>query len=742
MKSFYSFVLLLIGFPIFSQGLLQKQADTYYNQLAYAEAVEYYKDLSKGKAPLENNIRRAAESYFNLLDYPNAILYYKKLEGSYSAGLTSLDLLNYAQALKYTGEYKQAASILSKLNTKQGGTSLVYKNHKNFPDYDKKLKEDSALYHIINVDGINTESSEFAPVLFKNKSYMMYASNRRNTSARNKIFAWDNSYFIDMYTSSKTDSTHFKSGVELPKAVESLYHDGPVELSADENTMYLTRTNYINKKVGKDDKRIVNLKLFILKRDSTGALGKPESFPYNSDNYSIGHAAITPDGQRLYFVSDMPGGFGQTDLWFSELKDNVWQKPENMGQAVNTEGREMFPFVNEDGYLFFSSDGRAGLGGLDVFYTAPQLDAAFEPQGLAYPINTQSDDFGFYLNEDLKTGYLSSNRAGGKGKDDIYFFSSKVPLLGVSLQGIVYDENTKKIVPGARVFLMDKNDKILDSLIADTKAMYSFRIPDPSKTYKLGVKERSLYYDRVVAVNDLNPGDNAQDVYLFPKYTLICEVTDEKTRLPIEGVKATLIPKFKGDKVVYYSDSKGTFTDVIRHKKAGDKLEVAVKFEKTGYITTIQDYVVTLDKDLVINLNDKLNGRLQKIEKGIDIAKTLKLNPIYFDLGKWNIRPDGAKELDKIVKVMQENPSLVIELGSHTDCRSSASYNMKLSDKRAKSSAEYVIANGIDKSRIYGKGYGESKLINDCACEGGKVVPCSEEQHQANRRTEFIIVKF
>jgi outer membrane protein OmpA-like peptidoglycan-associated protein len=524
----------------------------------------------------------------------------------------------------------------------------------------------------------------------------------------------------------------------MAKTVSSLYHDGPASLSADEKTVYLTKSNIVVKKIKGVLVNVVNLKLYILTKEADGKLSKPVSFPYNSDDYSLGHATVTKDGKRMYFVSDMPGGLGQTDLYLSENVNGQWQKPENLGQAINTEGREMFPYVHEDGTLFFSTDGRAGLGGLDLYFTVPAMDAYFEPQSLGYPINSNYDDFGFALNDDLKTGYFSSNRSGGKGKDDIYFFRAKEPLMGVTLSGIVFDESNKEKVNNAWVYLLDNNKLVIDSTKVNDQAEYSFVINDPSKEYFVGAKERVKYYDRLIPVGKLQTGDNKKDVGLFPKYKLIDQIVDAKTNTPVEGVKTTFIDKATNQPKTYTTDATGTFTDIIRGKKPGDKLQFSIKYEKEGYITVEKNYDILLDINTVIDLKETM----QKLEIGADIAKVIQINPIYFDLAKWNIRKDAAAELDKIVKVMQENPTMTIELGSHTDCRSTKAYNLSLSSKRAKSSAEYIVSKGIAKNRIVGKGYGESKLINGCECEGKVVSTCSEDEHQANRRTEFLITKF
>ncbi len=743
MKKIYSTLFIIISSVIFSQSLVRKNADKYYNQLAYVDALEFYKSLASKKNVTDEDIRRTAMCYYNIFDYENANSYLNQLSQKFPNSITESDLLAQLQVLKYLKKYSEVDNVLDKIKLKNNN-NLLANSHFKRPNYYKELKDDSLNYKLTNIEQINTEYSEFSPVFFKNNSYLTFASNRKSTAMASKKFAWDNSYFIDLLNAKKIDSIHFRDILSLPKAIVSQYHDGPMTLSADEKTMYLTRTNYLDKKVGKSTKKIVNLKLYILKRDSlTGAWGNIKNFEYNSDEYSLGHAAINREGNILYFVSDMPGGYGQTDIWKSELKNGKWQQPKNLGQAINSEGKEMFPYIFEDGTMFYSSDGKAGLGGLDLYFSPVHLDEYFEPQNLGYPINSNRDDFGVSLNSDLKTGYISSNRDGGKGKDDIYYFRSKEPILGSTISGIVYDDLTKTILTNAKVFLVNSdNTKILDSAIVDMDGKYSFTVLDTKKKYKIAVQEKINHYDKISSVPDLVTGDNNLNVYLLPKYKFICTVYDAKTKAALEGVKATITDIRTKNSKVYVTNKDGFFEDAFKNKRFHDTIIYKVKFEKQGYITTTQDYITVLNDDLVLKIEAVINTNLQKLEIGADVAKSIKINPIYFDLNKFNIRPDASKELDKIVNVMLENPSMVIELGSHTDCRSSKSYNMTLSDKRAKSSAAYIVSKGISKSRIYGKGYGESKLINNCECEGVKESSCTELEHQQNRRTEFLIIKF
>lgn len=737
------FVFCALFINVHGQGLTKKMADKYYNELSYVKACDYYSDLVKTKAPTEENLRRLAICYYNIQDYKNAETSFKRLADSYPTKLSEQDILFYFQSLKYNQNYTASTALLDKLNTKNN-LNTILKHHLKRPAYSSELKTDSLNYKITPLKGVNSEFSEFSPSFKKNRKIMTFASNRKNNSLSNKTYAWDNSYFTDMWEVNKTDSITFTDVKVIEKSMATVFHDGPMVYSNDEKTIYLTRNSVVNKKVGKNLVKIVNLKLLIINYDSIAKKWlAPVEFEYNSNDYSVGHPALSNDGKYLYFASDMPGGYGLTDLYVSEFANGKWQKPINLGQAINTEGREVFPYMHEDGTLFFASDGRAGLGGLDLYFSPINLDAYFEPQNLGYPINTNMDDFGFYLNKDLLSGYVSSNRPGSIGKDDIFYFTSKNPIIGSTLNGIVFNNASKEKVPNVKVYLFDDTKKLLlDSTITDAEGKYNFQLKDPTLSYTIKAYERERFYDNITKLSNITAGDNVRDIGLNLKYLLVCTVLDADKKTPLEGVVITLTNKDTKDKKKYQTDGNGSFSDIIKNKNVGDKLKYTVKFEKQGYITTIQDYGIILDTNSIVNLDEQLNVNMQKMEIGNDIAKAIKINPIYFDLAKWDIKPVAALELDKIVAVMTENPSMIIELGSHTDCRSNKSYNLKLSDKRAKASANYIITKGIAATRIKGKGYGETKLINKCECEGKVIIPCTEDEHQANRRTEFIIVKF
>lgn len=741
MKNVFLLLLLFIGYSVKPQRLAQKMADNLFDEMSYASALEYYKDLSGSKKAKEDNIRKLAVCYYKLQDFEKAEQAYGKLSAEYPQALTEKDLFDYIQCLKSQGKYQEADKLLDRLADKNK-SSLFLEAHRMSPGYEINLKKDSLRYKIYNVESLNTGYSEFFPYMYGKDGEMMLVSNRRNVSVKNRTFAFDNTYFTDIYLARQKDSLNFETLKPLSNDVSTKYHDGPAIVSVDGKSMYTTRTNYVHKKRGESSRKITNLKLLTFRKTAKGTWDEGTVFPFCSDEYSVGHAAFSTDEKRLYFISDMPGGYGQTDIWYSDLVNDTWQKPVNLGPDINTAGQEMFPYINAQGILFFASNGYAGLGGLDVCYAFPGRDSYLEGKLLGYPVNTRFDDFGFYVNEDFKTGYFSSNRPGGKGKDDIYYFHANTPLFGIYVEGKILNGYSKNVVAGSRIRLLDQNRKVIDSARTGQDGKYHMEIPDPSKHYTIEVAESPAFSAQAIALKKPETGKNEKDIFLYPKYTLGCLVTEGNSAVVLDGVKASITDNVNNEKFNYVTAADGRFKYGIKDKKAGDKLHYTIKLEKPGYITSVQDFDVVLDTAVVIDLHKIVNAGLEKMKKGTDIGKIVKINPIYFDVAKWDIKPEAALELDKIVKVMEENPTMRIELGSHTDCRSGKAYNMQLSDKRAKASASYIVSKGIDKSRIYGKGYGETQLINACECEGAKVVPCTEEQHQQNRRTEFIVVKF
>jgi outer membrane protein OmpA-like peptidoglycan-associated protein len=372
---------------------------------------------------------------------------------------------------------------------------------------------------------------------------------------------------------------------------------------------------------------------------SKGKWSEVKPFAYNKPmEYSVGHPALSPDGNTLYFISDMPGGFGSTDIYYCEMNDNGnWSKPVNAGSTINTSGKEVFPYMDADGNFFFSSNGQPGMGGLDVFMAKGSKASWETPENMKYPINSPKDDFSICYSETHKSGFLASNRDGGSGSDDIYSFEFNPP------KEVVVVINTK--------------DK-LDSSMVDLEDV------DVTIVNKHTNKDKNYTTDA-----------NGRVYVTLPSFTLF---------------------EIKGKKDEYLSTMKLVET---KCRTNHDTIMVELEFDR-----------------LVIN-------------------KPIVINNIYYDFDKWDIRPDAAKELDKLVITLKQNPKITIELSSYTDSRGSDTYNMFLSQKRAESAVTYIISRGVTSERIVAKGYGETKPVNRCI----NGVACTDAEHQLNRRTEFMV---
>ena len=523
-------IIILINNASFAQSLKEKTADKFYNELSFFKAVDFYKELATEKKATSRNIRRAAECYRNLNDLKNAEVFYDKL--ATTNDFSSEDAYNFSQVLKSLGNYKKANDYLDKIPP-SSQYATVTKRHQENKDYNVFLKNDSIKYVLKNIE-INSEESDFSPFIYKNDFY--FTSNRRNVSSSNKKFAWDESFFLDQYKCNYENGA-FSNVKALSSTIDSKYHEGPGIISTDGNTLYLTRSNYLDKKLGKDTKKQINLKIYVSKKDEKGNWGKFENFPFNSDEYSIGHPAISADGQTIYFVSDMPGGFCQTDIYETHQENGVWTKPTNLGESINSPGKEMFPTVYNDGTLFYSSDGNAGLGGLDLYMSIPQNNRFTNSQNLGYPMNSSGDDFGILLNNDFKSGFISSNRIGGKGHDDIYAFTSiNLIIPQFSIEGIVVDKYTNEPILNASVDLYNEFGKVVSTKKTDDKGYYKFQIT-PSSTYRVeGIKDDYTKDEVIFNSNDVNVKKIIANLNLKPSgvFALAGFITDSKTKQPIK----------------------------------------------------------------------------------------------------------------------------------------------------------------------------------------------------------------
>lgn len=724
----------LLSINIKAQSLKQNVADKYYAALAYEKCAPMYAELaSKDKATTEI-IRKAGDSY-RLLNAPkDAEKWYTKLTTKPDA--QAADYYNYAQTLLLNGKYAEADVQMEKFYALKADNSVGKRYASNNANYVSNLKKDSAKFNIKNVEGINSAESDFSPT-YITKTELIYTTAKENHGANNKQFAWDNTTFLDLYTTKIDSAKQTASKAErFDKTFKTTYHDGPVSFSPDGKTMLLTRSNYFDDKLQKSTANTINVQLYYANKvgDKWSDL-KP--FPYNNKDFNFGHACFAPNGKTVYFVSDMPGTIGYTDIWETTYDNNTFTQPKNMGQEINTEGREMFPYVDEEGLMLFASDGHLGLGGLDI-NMALVSGAPTYVGNIGYPVNTNSDDFALVYDAKTLKGYFTSNRQGGKGKDDIYAVKFKEPLLGIKvLKGKVIDEQTQDPLPFATVKIVDENGNLLQEVKADDKGDFQAVIPRGTNIKTIASKNAySTKISDIIAYDNI-PKDPTNIPLAKQDFRLDGLVLDATTNKPLEGVKISILDAVTNkDGLLKLTDSNGDFKINLNDKRNEDKIKYVIHIEKEGYAS--KDVIVERTKaELEANPIIKLTELLSTPSDGV-----FAINPIFFDLDESTIRLDAQVELDKLVETLNTRKDIKIEISSSTDCRATNAYNMALSQRRANATATYLVNKGISKNRLKLKWTGENTLTTNCPCEPTNESSCSEEQHQLNRRSNFKVTNF
>lgn len=727
-KSIYILLFALLIAGQLSAQFKLKMANKYYDQLAYPRAAELYQDLAESDKAKAYEIRRTAECYRLIEDYKNAEYWYATLVDHQMA--KNDDYYHYAQTLKSNGNYDLANQMMQKVEH-----NSISKAHQQNSNYVQQLYAKNKNYTITSLS-INSSENDFSPYLYNGS--LIFSSSRGSNS---KAFEWEDS-FIDIYQAQINNNKIEKAKPINIKGLNTRFHDCTPVIFKD--MVYFTRSNMSGKKAMTHSK--VNLKLYYGQIVDRKVINIKE-FPYNSDNYGIGLPALSANGDCMYFVSDMPGGYGETDIWRSQLIDDSWSKPENLGASINTEDDEMFPSVTNKGTLIFASRGHLGLGGLDIYYALPDGDSFQTATNFGYLVNTRHNDFGMIFNEKTLEGYLSSDRKNGEGKDDIYSIKLKTPLNDRSVYGQVTDMDSGDLLSGASVKLYSKTGQLIAQTLTNANGHYNIKVTK-NEDYLLTVENEnymdyennfsSSYSDNDKGVN-LNPS-----LELAFKLNLEGLITDRETGEAIEDVQLTITNEINHKTIidtVITKGSKGHFSSTLYQLRRAPELHLSVYVCKEGYLCYKSKLKKVIHRSDTIYVHKEMDLSMKKTQKGDDIGEIIALNPIYFDFGKANIRPDAAIELDKIVKIMKDNPNIKIELGSHTDSKSSSIFNRKLSDKRAKSSSNYIISQGINKIRITSRGYGESKLkITDIEITKAETEAQKEALHQLNRRTEFIVV--
>nr|WP_315159354.1 OmpA family protein [uncultured Flavobacterium sp.] len=627
--------------PSFAQKANIASADKKYESYAYVDAIQTYERLAAKGYQSADMFKKLGNAYYFNSDFEKAAQSYEKLY-QLSPDVEAEYYYRYAQALKAIGKEKEAAILLSTFESKSSGDSRS-KRLKNNSDYLEEIKANIGMYTIENA-GINSKYSDYGSAIVDNK--LIFTSARDTGGVGQRKHAWTGEHFTNLYAAGVNGELIPSNPVRYDANINSRFHEATPVFTKDGNTMYFTRNNYLDGKKGKDANKVTLLKIYkaILVNNRWT---KVTELPFNSNNFSSAHPALSPDEQTLYFASDRPGTMGQSDLYKVTINSNgTFGEPINLGTEINTEARETFPFVTKDNQLYFASDGHPGLGGLDVFTAKINSDGSFaEVENDGAEVNSPKDDFGYYRDSETNKGFFTSNRDGGIGSDDIYRFISKNRCKQV-LKGTITDVASGQVLANAQITILNKQYKVIGETTTDVSGNYTFSA-DCRRTY---------------------------------------------------SVRAA--------------------------KKDYTSNEIKIKTSEITGETKV---------DL------QLESGICKVTVGDDLGKCFGIKMIYFDLDKSNIRKEAALDLAKILDVLIQNPTMKLDIRSHTDCRQTAKYNLALSERRAQSTISWLVSKGIDKSRLTGKGYGESQLINDCGCEPTNQSNCSEEQHQMNRRSEFII---
>lgn len=640
MKSIFLIIIVFLSSQVIAQGNAAK-ANDYYKMLNYPMAIESYEkyiEKLKSGSPDVEIITNLANSYFFTNNYTKARTWYDKLYQMQGDGMNEDVFIRYINCYRINKDYDKANEL----------TKSYYSSN---PQRIKTLgfqkeKLDSMESNVSNVTNlqINTDKEDFGTAYFGKE--IVFSSSRVSEVGGNNIYEWNNQPYLNVFVATQNKNNgQLSSAKGFLENLNSDYHDACLAFSKDLQTVYFSR-NELNKKdkLSTDQGGISNVQL-MKGTVSNNQLTDVVALDFNGKDFSCGQPAVSPDGKYLIFASNMPGGYGETDLYIAEIfSDGLTNTPINLGPMINTAGKEMFPSMSGD-TLFFASDGFYGLGGLDVYAAIMKGTTNFSiPENLGEPINSNADDFAYILNATDRTGYFSSNRKGGKGDDDIYWFNLVEVKQFIDFSGLVLSKNDNAIIPNADIKVYDAFNDLIFETKSNDKGEFDMELPC-----------------------------NAQFTAVFSK------------------------PEFSTENLKISTPEK--------------------KGESTGNDVRLTSFASIVEKE----------GEKEKI----------KVEPIYFEYNKWDITPQAVVELDKILFAMDKFPNLKIKIESHTDSRGSDSYNLKLSDNRAKSTMEYLISKGIDPSRIESAiGYGETKPKNKCT-NGAK---CTEDEFFVNRRSDFIVI--
>ncbi|MHC5201362.1 OmpA family protein [Myroides sp. LJL119] len=636
--------LLLSSLWSMAQIKKQRKADHNFDTYAYVDAIKIYQDMIDKGQVSASILSNLADAYYFNGKYQQAFKWYDELfEGSYQdKNVMLLDkeyYFRYAQSLKAMNYLTKADQILQEFAQEKSSDS----RGKFFITYPKLVEQTTGAsrFTLSNLS-FNSELGDYGATLLGDR--LIFTSSRDNKQMKNKIHSWTNQYFTKLYATNILQDGSFSEPELFAKELSSKQLNiGSAIFTKDGNTMYFNSNNGSttgSKRAQYNQDESSLLKIYKSQKQPDGSWGTAQELPFNLPGYNTAHPALTPDEKWLYFSSDRQGTLGQSDLFRVAIYETGrFGQVEHLSDKINTEGRESFAFISSDNFLYFSSDGHPGFGGLDLFKSFISSDNQLgEPVNLGPDINSAFDDFAIYIDPVANKGFVSSNKPGAKGTDDIYLFIEQTCYQ--TLEGMVIDVDSNEGISQVELAIYDKKNKLVENVFTDQQGLYK-----------------------------------AQKLLCGQHYT--------------------------------------------------------VKVNKQKYFS--KEFVVDVNRDI----SQRVDVQMELIQKGDDLFKKLKLDPIHFDFDSDKIRSDAQVELQKVVDLMLQHPSMKVDVRSHTDSQGEDAYNMKLSERRAKSTIQWMISKGVNPGRLTGRGYGETQLVNSCENN----VDCSDQQHQENRRSEFIIIQ-
>lgn len=646
----------ILGFTPMAQGQSSlRKANKLYDNYEFALAIPVYKEAILKHKPDLQTAERLANAYRLTRQNNEAENWYAKVVAM--EGRPPMNLYYYAEALRSNGKFNEAKEQYMQWGEEMPENVERAQALMEATDLAARWKNMPAVAEVTPLTSLNNAGyADFSPMQYGSNGIIFTSDRGVNKGDKNaKVYGWTGRPYLQLFVAQQNAQGEYGKPEALQDVVNADYHNATASAEGNGRKLYFTRTKMVpalgntnadpTSWIEKEQNQNLINRLEIYSAEKQGSSwGNVQPFSYNKvEEYSVGHPAVSPDGKVLYFVSDMPGGAGDTDIYYSKLQpDGTWGAPVNAGSVVNTIGRESFPYVDAEGKLFFASDGHPGMGGMDIFSAEGTQGNWRSVRNLGYPINTAKNDYGIMFTEPGKRGLLSSNRDSQNGTEDIYAFSILKKPVVLAITTLARYQNNKRQT-----------------------------VKDPLPNTRILVNQKNSIDSTVV-------------------------ITDEKAQGFLDA-RAGNNYSFTGSKIGFLKMESG----VKLPDDAPDTVQVALLFDKN------------------------------------EVEKAIVLDNIYYDLDKWDIRPDAAKELDKLVTLLKNNPAVEIEMSSHTDSRESFQYNQQLSERRAQAAVDYLVSKGIAKERLTAKGYGKTRLVNKCA-DG---VECPESEHQKNRRTEFMIKK-